>query len=59
MKKQEREVKKKSSLKKKSITGMVTARRCKVCGHHEIGIITEGGDYLPLRPGMRIEVVAV
>jgi hypothetical protein len=26
------------------------------CGHHEIGVITEAGDYLPLNPGMKIMV---
>ncbi|MGA3084574.1 MAG: hypothetical protein ABSE95_07240 [Thermodesulfobacteriota bacterium] len=58
MKKQEREVKKKSSPKKgKSVKGVVTARQCEVCGHHEIGIITEESEYLPLRPGMRVEVI--
>jgi hypothetical protein len=59
MKNQEREAKKKSSpKKKKSITGVVRARHCEICGHHEIGIITKEGDYLPLKPGMRIEVIS-
>jgi hypothetical protein len=58
MKKQEGETKKKSKLKKeRSVRGVVTSRKCESCGHHEIGIITENGDYLSLKPGMRVEVI--
>lgn len=39
------------------IRGTVTARKCKHCGHHEIGLITENGRYLPLNPGMKVEIV--
>ena len=39
------------------IRGTVTARKCQHCGHHEIGLITESGRYLPLNPGMKVEVV--
>jgi len=39
------------------IRGTVTARRCKHCGHHEIGLITQGGRYVPLSPGMKVEIV--
>jgi hypothetical protein len=39
------------------IRGTVTARKCKHCGHYEIGLITESGRYLPLDPGMKVEVV--
>ncbi len=38
------------------IKGVVEARKCKYCGHHENGVVTEAGDYLPLRPGMKIMV---
>jgi hypothetical protein len=38
------------------IKGVVTARKCKYCEHHEIGIKTKKG-YLPLKPGMKIEVI--
>ena len=38
------------------IKGVVTPRKCKYCQHHEIGIKTKGG-YLPLKPGMKIEVM--
>jgi hypothetical protein len=58
MRKQKRETEKKSNLKKeRSIKGVLTARKCGSCGHHEIGIITEKGDYLPLKLGMKIEIV--
>jgi len=58
MKKQGRETKKKSNLKKeRSVKCVVTARQCESCGHHEIGIITEKGDYLPLKLGMKVEVI--
>jgi hypothetical protein len=38
------------------IKGVVVARKCKYCQHHEIGIKTKKG-YLPLKPGMKIEVI--
>jgi hypothetical protein len=44
-------------IKGERIRGTVTARKCKNCGHHEIGLITESGRYLPLNPGMKVEVV--
>ena len=40
-----------------AIKGVVTARKCEHCGHHEIGITTEEGRYLPLKPGMNIELM--
>ena len=39
---------------KENIEGVVTARKCDCCGHHEIGITTQTGEYVPLRPGMRL-----
>jgi len=57
MKKQKRQTQKKSDpATKRAIKGVIRARKCKVCGHHEMGIITKEGDYLPLKPGMRVEV---
>ena len=38
------------------ITGTVTARECDCCGHHEIGITTADGRYIPLKPGMAVEI---
>ena len=37
-----------------SIEGVVTARECQCCGHHEIGITTQDGKYMGLKPGMKI-----
>ena len=41
----------------KSITGIVTARKCEYCDHHEIGVTTQNGEYLPLKPGMKVEII--
>jgi len=41
---------------KESIEGVVTARKCDCCGHHEIGITTETGEYISLKPGMKIQI---
>lgn len=40
----------------KDVEGVITARTCNCCGHHEIGIVTPEGDYVPLKPGMRAAV---
>ena len=40
----------------KTLEGTVTARQCGCCGHHEIGIITAEGEYVPLKPGMRVVI---
>jgi len=42
--------------KDKIIAGIVTARKCDCCGHHEIGVTTTGGQYIPLKPGMAVEI---
>jgi hypothetical protein len=34
----------------------VASRQCPVCGHHEIGYVTEDGQFHPLKPGTEIEV---
>jgi hypothetical protein len=41
---------------KAPVEGIVTARKCNACGHHEIGITAQDGTYLPLKPGMKIRV---
>ena len=41
---------------KSMIQGVVRARKCRHCGHHEIGIVTKSGEYLALKTGMRIMV---
>jgi len=59
MKKRERKQDLKTSevVPRFSIQGAVEARKCEHCGHHEIGVITETGDYLPLTPGMKVMVL--
>jgi hypothetical protein len=37
--------------------GIVTARTCDCCGHHEIGMITQTGTYVSLKPGMKIRIL--
>ena len=46
-----------SPKKEGAIKGVVTTRKCEHCGHHEIGITTEEGRYLPLKPGMAVELM--
>ena len=41
---------------KSMIQGVVRARKCRHCGHHEMGIVTKSGEYIPLKPGMKIAV---
>ncbi len=36
------------------LEGTITPRRCDCCGHHEIGMTTPDGEYIALKPGMRI-----
>ncbi len=48
---------KSDSRKGRRIRGIVAARKCKHCGHHEIGLITKEGRYVPLNPGMELEVI--
>jgi hypothetical protein len=40
-----------------SISGIVKAQKCKTCGHHEIGIVTDEGNYISLKPGMKVRIV--
>jgi hypothetical protein len=40
-----------------SIRGIVKAQKCKTCGHHEIGIVTDEGNYISLKPGMKVRIV--
>ncbi len=39
------------------VEGIVTARKCDACGHHELGITAQNGTYIPLKPGMKIRVM--
>ena len=38
------------------LSGIVNARICPCCGHHEIGVMSEKDDFQPLRPGMKVEI---
>ena len=42
---------------KMPLSGIVTARKCQTCGHHELGFTTEDGVFIPLRPGTRIQIL--
>lgn len=42
---------------KESLEGIVTARTCDCCGHHEIGMMTQDGKYVRLKPGMKISII--
>jgi hypothetical protein len=37
--------------------GKVTMRKCPVCGHHEVGYVTEAGQFYPLKQGDEIQIV--
>jgi transcriptional regulator with XRE-family HTH domain len=50
------DVKEISLNKEGAIKGVVTARKCEHCGHHEIGVITKEGYYHPLKSGMEVEL---
>lgn len=39
------------------IAGVVTARKCDCCGHHEVGVTLDSGEYVPLKPGMRVAIL--
>jgi hypothetical protein len=39
------------------IKGIVTARKCKHCQHHEIGIVTDQGRYMPLKLGRKVILI--
>ena len=40
-----------------SVKGLVTARKCECCGHHEIGITNQAGKYISLKPGMMVKII--
>lgn len=37
--------------------GIITSRKCPLCGHHEVGIISEDGAFQPLKPGTMIQIL--
>ena len=40
-----------------SIQGIVTARKCDYCGHHEMGITSQTGTYIAFKPGMLVKII--
>lgn len=40
-----------------AIQGVVTARKCGCCGHHEIGLTTDKGEFIPLKPGTPVRIL--
>ncbi len=40
----------------RTIEGTVVARKCEHCEHHEIGIETSEGEYVPLQPGTKVQI---
>ena len=40
----------------KEITGIVVAEKCEHCGHHELGIKTEDGEYIKLELGTKVTI---
>ena len=42
---------------KDTMEGIVTARTCDCCGHHEIGMILQDGEYVRLKPGTKIAII--
>ena len=39
-----------------SVEGMVASRECPLCGHHEIGFVTQDGEFHSLKPGTLLRV---
>ena len=37
--------------------GIITWRKCPLCGHHEVGYTTEDGVFQPLKPGTMIQIL--
>ena len=40
-----------------AVKGVIEAKNCKCCGHHEIGIKTDEGKFVTLKPGTIIYCV--
>ncbi|MBC2715709.1 MAG: hypothetical protein HF978_10415 [Desulfobacteraceae bacterium] len=41
----------------KKTSGRITARKCNYCGHHEVGVTTDTGEYVSLKPGMGVTII--
>ena len=44
-------------MEKQTTIGIVTARKCDLCDHNEIGITTDQGNFIPLKPGMVVNII--
>ncbi len=40
-----------------TVEGIVTARLCECCSHHEIGIVSATGEYIALKQGMQVRII--
>jgi len=49
---------KKNHSESEPLQGVVIARKCDCCGHHELGLTCDTGEYVALKPGMRVLVLA-
>ncbi len=38
-------------------SGFIEPRQCPCCGHHEVGLRTPQGEFIALRPGMRVQLL--
>jgi hypothetical protein len=45
-----------SKERKHGAEGMVISRECPLCGHHEIGFVTQDGEFHPFKAGTLIQV---
>jgi hypothetical protein len=43
-------------MKDKEFKGIVIAETCKCCGHHEIGIKTDAGEFVKLEIGAKVTI---
>jgi len=39
------------------LKGIISSRKCPLCGHHEVGLMTDGGDFYPLKPGVLVQTL--
>ncbi len=37
-------------------SGRITSRKCRHCGHHEMGVEKDNGEYIALKPGMNVKI---
>jgi hypothetical protein len=44
-------------IRRSPMKGVVISRTCRSCGHHEIGMMSEDGGFVALKPGMKIAVL--